>query len=125
YSDKIALTGFHPLDGARWLRDHGWSMETCRLVAWHTTAACEAEFRGLHEAMAAEFAPPPPPLVAAAFAWADLTSSPSGERWTVGHRLADILQRYPTDSVVHRATITSLSALWDATCDIELRLAQQ
>jgi hypothetical protein len=38
YHPDLALTGFHPLDGARWLREHRWLDETCRLVAWHTQA---------------------------------------------------------------------------------------
>ena len=47
YSPELALTGFHPLDGARWLRDHDWPTETCRLVAWHTEPLQEARLHGL------------------------------------------------------------------------------
>jgi putative nucleotidyltransferase with HDIG domain len=69
YSDQVASTGFHSLDGARWLRDHDWPIEVCRLVAWHTAAAVEAALRGLDQTLAAEF-DPPPALAAAALAWA-------------------------------------------------------
>jgi hypothetical protein len=41
YGPQLIQTGFHPLDGARRLRDHSWDSETCRLVAWHTGATME------------------------------------------------------------------------------------
>ena len=110
YHSDMALTGFHPLDGARWLRNHHWPNETCRLVAWHTQSLEEARLYGLATELAAEFEPPPP-LAASALAWADLTASPNGERWDADWRLAEILERYPPGSVVHEATRTSLPAL--------------
>ena len=94
YSPQLALTGFHPLDGARWLRDYGWPASTCRLVAWHTEPLEEARLYSLDSELAAEFEAPPR-LASAALAWADLTSSPAGERWDAERRLADILERYP------------------------------
>jgi len=103
YGPSVAATGFHPLDGARWLSAHGWPTEVCRLVAWHTRADTEAALRHLGAELAAEFPPPPDPAQAA-LAWADLTSSPMGERCLATDRLADILSRYPPESVVHRAT---------------------
>lgn len=124
YNERLALTGFHPLDGARWLRDHCWPGKTCRLVAWHSAAATEGALRGLDHELAGEFEPPPW-LAGAALTWADLTSSPSGERWAVGRRLADILRRHPTDSVAHRATVAALPALWGAAREIEALLASE
>jgi len=118
YSPDLALTGFHPLDGARWLRDHRWSTETCRLVAWHTEPLEEARLYGLDNELAAEFERPPR-RAGAALAWADLTSSPSGERWDPQRRLADILDRYPPGSRVNEATRASLPALWAAVREIE------
>ena len=79
YIPWLSSSGLHSLDGARWLRDHGWPIETCRLVAWHTAPWAEAQLRGVDADLAAEFAPPPA-LVAAAPTWADVTSSPAGER---------------------------------------------
>jgi hypothetical protein len=118
YHPDIAFTGFHPLDGARWLRDHGWRTETGRLVAWHTESIEEARMYGLDEELVAEFdAPPRRP--AAALAWADLTSSPTGELWDPERRLADILDRYPPGSLVHEATRASLPALRASVRDIE------
>ena len=121
YSPQVMSTGFHPLDGARWLRDRGWPMATCRLVAWHTSAWAEGVLRGLDHELAAEFEPPPE-LAANVLAWADLTSSPAGEEWTVGHRLRDMLRRYPADSIEHRAIADAAPALRRAARDIESRL---
>jgi hypothetical protein len=122
YSDQVAATGFHPLDGARWLKGHGWPDEVCRLIAWHTAAPIEGALRGFDNALADEFEPPPP-LAAAALAWADLTSSATGEPLSVADRLADILQRYPADSVVHRAMVEATPMLLASAQDIEARLA--
>jgi hypothetical protein len=118
YNGRIARTGFHPLDAARWLRDRDWPIETCRLVAWHTAAGVEGALRGLDHELALEF--DPPPTLAA-----DLTSSPRGEPCTVGQRLADILQRYPPESLVHRAIAEASPMLWEAARRIDSRLALQ
>lgn len=40
YGPKVKASGFHPLDGARFLRDEvGVANEVVRLVEWHTGAA--------------------------------------------------------------------------------------
>jgi hypothetical protein len=122
YGPQIVRTGFHPLDGARWLRDQGCPDETCRLVAWHSGAKTEGALRGLDHDLAAEFALPPE-LAMNALTWADLTSSPRGERWTVDRRIGDILRRYPADSIEHRAIADGAPTLLRAARDIESRLA--
>ena len=124
YSKKVAVTSFHPLDGARWLRDHGWPRETCRLVAWHTEALEEARLYGLDTQLTAEFERPPR-LAAAALAWADLTTSPTGAQWAAERRFADILRRYPPGSIVHEATRASLPSLGAAVRTIEDLLASR
>ena len=58
YAPGIAATGFHPLDGARHLRDNeGAGAMLCRLVAHHSCAINEAIERGLAGELAAEFRP--------------------------------------------------------------------
>jgi hypothetical protein len=78
HSPAVSSSGFHPLDGARWLREQGFSMDTCSLVAWHTGAIHEARERGLEDELRAEFATPAPSALDA-LTWADLTSSPTGD----------------------------------------------
>jgi hypothetical protein len=124
YSEKVTVTGFHALDGARWLRDHDWPPMTCRLVAWHSEPLEEARRHGLEMELTAEF-DRPAGLASAALTWADLTSSPNGERWNVERRLADILRRYPPGSIVHDATLASLPALRRAVQTIEHLLARE
>jgi hypothetical protein len=122
YSAELAVTGFHPLDGARWLRKEGWSSEVCRLVAWHTGALNEADLLGLDHELRTEFeAPPALPL--SVLTWADLTSSPDGSPCTSEWRLAEILSRYPEDFVVHRAISAGIADLRSAVREIEGLLA--
>jgi hypothetical protein len=64
----------------------------------------------LRTQLASEFAEPPR-LPRAAIAWADLTSSPAGERWNVHQRVDDILDRYPSGTVVHAATLRNKAQL--------------
>jgi hypothetical protein len=122
YSPRIACTGFHPLDGARWLRDRDWSDEICRLVAWHSAAGVEGALRGLDQELTVEFERPPE-VATNALTWADLTSSPQGEPWSVGRRIDDILRRYPAESIEHRAIANAAPTLWHASRDIQSRLA--
>ena len=58
YTPGLAVTGLHPPDGARYLRDaqHADTM-LCRLVAHHSCAIIEAEERGLADVLALEFEP--------------------------------------------------------------------
>lgn len=122
YSSEVALTSFHALDGARWLRAHHWPAETCRLVAWHTGAFEEALLYGLDEELVAEF-DQPRRLAAAALTWADLTSSPSGERWDAEQRVAEILSRHAPGTLVHAATRRALPTLRAAVQEIQRLLS--
>src|SRR5690349_3632276 len=54
YAPAIARTGFHPLDGARYLRDLSVDEQLCGLVAYHSGAAIEARLRGLDSILIAE-----------------------------------------------------------------------
>src|SRR6202012_2196729 len=58
YSPELADTGFHPLDGARYLRDvEGADPLLCRLVGNHSCAPVEARERGFDQELASEFLP--------------------------------------------------------------------
>ena len=60
YTPGLAVMGFHPLDGARYLRDaQHTDVMLCRLVAYHSCAFIEAQERGLAGVLGREFEPPP------------------------------------------------------------------
>ncbi|MGH3899191.1 MAG: HD domain-containing protein [Pseudonocardiaceae bacterium] len=105
YASPVAVTGFHPLDGARRLRDTRFGDHTLwALVAHHTCAEIEAEARGLGGVLAAEFPlGEVDPLLVAALTYCDLTTGPDGEKVTVDERITEILSRYGPEDVVHRA----------------------
>jgi hypothetical protein len=102
YAPVLADTGFHPLDGARYLRDVEHADPTlCRLVANHSCAIIEAEERGLAETLSSEF-PPPPPALSDALAYCDMTTTPTGEIVAVRDRLSEIAERYGPHDLVTR-----------------------
>lgn len=115
YAAALAVTGFHPLDGARYLRDEeAVSPALCALVAHHSGAVTEAKERGLSESLLAEF-----PLQnrseaqVTAVTYCDFTTGPGGERVAPEERITEILSRYEPDSPVHRAVQTSAPYLLD------------
>ena len=101
YGDTVAKTGFHPLDGAEWLRQQAAPDGVVALVAYHSGAQFEAEERGLGDALARFPAPDQDQLDVLTLI--DMSTSPTGERVAVNERLAEILVRYPEDDPVHRA----------------------
>jgi hypothetical protein len=123
YSPALVDTRFHPLDGARYLRDReNVDSVLCSLVAYHTGAVNEAAERGLGTALTSEFAPPPEPL-ATALTYSDITTGPDGDSVNVEERLADILRRYAPEDPVSRAVRKSSAAFIETVRDIEARLA--
>lgn len=113
YGAAAQETGFHPIDGARWLAAHDWPPLICSLVAWHTCCHHEADLRGLADELNAWPRPPQPLLDA--LTWADLHSSPDGSYCTLTERLASIKARYQPDHVVPRAIAAAEDEL-HATC---------
>jgi hypothetical protein len=103
YAPSLAATGFHPLDGARYLRDvqHSDAM-LCRLVAHHSCAIIETEERGLADVLALEFEPAPDAL-SSVLTYCDMTTSPDGEPVPAERRLAEIHDRYGPDHLVSRS----------------------
>lgn len=121
YSQVIGHMHFHPLDGARYLRDEGWPATIVDLVAHHSGARYEAKERGL-SAELAEFPFPDGPVLDA-LVTADLTTGPSGERLTYDERIAEILDRYPPDDPVHRAWLAARPVMAECVQRTEARLA--
>ncbi|MFE7201919.1 HD domain-containing protein [Pseudonocardia alni] len=121
YSPDIGHTRFHPLDGARHLRDTGWPGVIVDLVAHHSGARYEAEERGL-TAELSEFPLPDGPVLDA-LVMADLTTGPSGERVTYDQRISEILDRYPPGDPVHQAWLFARPVMAECVRRTESRLA--
>jgi len=122
YAPSLVQTGFHPIDGARFLRSHGVPELVVSLVAHHTGAEFEATGRGLGAELAV-FGPPPQDLLDVV-TFADLTTGPDGATVTVDKRLREILQRYPDGHVVHEAIEQSSPSLRVVADRMQARLAR-
>jgi hypothetical protein len=98
YAEPLVDSGFHPLDGARFLRRQGIDDRVAQLVAHHSGARVEAELRGISD-YTDEF-----PFIGddldAAVTFCDLTTGPDGAELTLSERVAEINQRYGPDHVV-------------------------
>jgi len=121
YSPRIAETGFHALDGARYLRSIGMDRRVVSLVAHHSCAIIEAEERGLALELA-RFPVERADLVDALI-YCDMTVSPDGEPVTVETRIAEVLARYGDQSLVGRFMRRAAPALRGATGRVQDRLA--
>ncbi len=100
YASPLVETGFHPLDGARYLRSIGFDERAVNLVAHHSCARIEAELRGLGRFLEADF-PIDRSLPHDELCFCDMTTSPDGELVTVEYRLTEIKKRYGPGSVVY------------------------
>ncbi|MFG6301558.1 HD domain-containing protein [Streptomyces rochei] len=124
YSPAIAITGFHPLDGARFLRDQESADErVVRLVAHHSCAVLEAEERGLRKELETEFQVERPVLVDALI-YCDMTTTPDGTRTTPTERLDEIVKRYGPETIVGRFIQRAAPEIHAAAGRVEERVAQ-
>jgi hypothetical protein len=106
YAPGVKATGFHPLDGARHLRDSTDAPRLlCMLVANHTCALIEAAERGLDGVLAGEFpiGGEPGEMLVAAVTHCDLSVGPTGLAMTAEARVQEILSRYRPEDPVYRA----------------------
>ena len=103
YARALKKTGFHPLDGAMYLRAKGWDSRIVALVAHHSGARFVPVQRGFAEMMA-EFPFEDDP-VTDALTFADQTVGPYGERMTVPYRIAEAISRHGPDSPNARARV--------------------
>ncbi|MCX2728950.1 HD domain-containing protein [Saccharopolyspora sp. NFXS83] len=122
YSEEIGHTRFHPLDGARYLREQHWPERIVNLVAHHSGARFEAAERGLEHELA-EF-PFEDSALLDALVTADLTTGPAGQRLTYSGRIDEILSRYAPDDPVHRTWVKARPVLAEAVARTEQRLAE-
>lgn len=94
-------TGFHALDGARFLTSVGFSSVVCCLVLNHSASTYEAEVRGIASSVYTEFAVERDlTAVHPLLWWADMTTGPQGQTLTVEQRLDEICERYGPGDLV-------------------------
>lgn len=108
YAPDLAAQRFHPLDGARVVRELGGGPRLCGLIAYHSAAAHEAAALGLSGELAAEFSDESS-LTRDLLWYLDMTTSPDGEAVTFDDRMADVRDRYSVDHYVIRALDESMA----------------
>jgi hypothetical protein len=118
YASELAATGFHPLDGARYVRAQGHE-RVARLAAHHTGARVEASIRGIEDYLA-EF-PFDNSELDRALTFCDLTTSPAGAPVGVSERVREIQERYGAEHPVSRC----MERCRREFLAIEVELAQQ
>ncbi|WP_097963592.1 HD domain-containing protein [Streptomyces sp. or20] len=126
YAPRLVVTGFHPLDGARFLRDeHRADERLVRLVANHSFALLEAEERELRKELAGEFPLLEKPLLVDALVYCDMTTTPDGDRTNAQDRVTEIRSRYGDDSVVGRFIRRAAPEIFASVERVEAALAAQ
>lgn len=100
YAPSVRRTGFHPLDGAEFVRSSGFGELVASLVVFHTGADAEVAERGVSGL--STFSEPPRDLLDA-LTFCDLTTGPDGAPISPRDRLSDVLGRYGPEDPVHRA----------------------
>jgi len=106
-SPALVHSGFHSLDGARYLLRQGWPVRICALVAHHSGAGfLAADAQIVRELATFE---QEDSSVTDALAYADQTVGPTGERLTLMERFDESLHRYgPTEADARRARLPYL-----------------
>jgi hypothetical protein len=122
YVRSLQDTGFHPLDGARYLRRLGVGDRLCSLVANHSGALAEACFRGLADEMA-DF-PDDCSDVRDAVWYCDMTTSPVGTPMVFNDRLAEIRSRYGPDHTVPKGIAAAANEIRAAVRRTERRASR-
>jgi putative nucleotidyltransferase with HDIG domain len=121
YAPDVVATGFHPLDGARYLAGLGAPERVVNLVARHSNAILEAELRGLGDLVAVF--PDEGGALRDALWYCDLTTSPDGQPVTAPDRIAEIKERYGPGHIVTRFITDGAPELLAAVERTERRLA--
>jgi hypothetical protein len=121
YGPAVRASGFHPLDGARYLQACGVDRRVCCLVAHHSGARFEAQERGLADQLAAFGLEDGE--VMDALIYADMRTGPQGQPVSFAERISEILSRYVSDDPVHRAIGRARPVLGAAVARVERRLA--
>ena len=101
YGSWARESGFHPLDGAVYLRGNGWPEGVCALVAHHSGSRFVARVLGIDDRLCEfEFVEDP---LSDALTVADNTAGPNGTIMAVDERLREKRRRHRPDSPNARA----------------------
>ncbi|HLI08578.1 MAG TPA: HD domain-containing protein [Ktedonobacteraceae bacterium] len=101
YAPSLQKTGFHPIDGAAYVRETFGDERLASLIAYHSEAQVEARLRGYASAL--DQFPREHSAVADALTYCDMTTSPTGKSITFEERINDILSRYDETSIVNQS----------------------
>ena len=100
YSEKLNKTGFHPLDGAAYLAHCNAPEDVIRAVLWHSSTPIEIENLPEIKKIYDNFPGPNYDCpIHKAVAYADFRTSPLGESYSFGQRIAELESRYGIGSV--------------------------
>src|SRR2546421_12688763 len=119
YASELQKTGFHPLDGALYLRSLG-KERLASLVAHHSEARFEAHLRGCEAELAAF--PRSRSAVAYALTYCELTTGPMGECISLKERAKEVSARYGESDIVTQAMRQSMPYVSLAVARTERRL---
>ncbi|MFD8249778.1 HD domain-containing protein [Nocardia sp. NPDC059691] len=117
YAPALKRIGFHPVDGAEFLRERGFGDRLCGLVANHSCACVEARRRGMSIGW-----PDEETALRDALWWADMTTTPTGEVTGVRERISEVEERYGPDHVVSQSVTEAAPHLIGAADRTETRL---
>ncbi|GAB2986929.1 HD domain-containing protein [Amycolatopsis acidiphila] len=121
YAPDLAVLGFHPVDGARYLASIGTSPRLVNLVAHHSAACHDAEPLDLAYLLD-DYEDERTPERDALW-WADMTTGPDGETLTFIERMTEVRSRYGAEHAVSKAIDLSWSVRLGAVERTEARLA--
>jgi putative nucleotidyltransferase with HDIG domain len=120
YAPSLVDSGFHHLDGARFLRALNAEERLCGLVANHSAGRWEADLRGLGTDLA-QF--PDEQTLARDVVWfCDMTTSPTGDHLSFEQRLADIRDRYSQGHTVYRSIAAAVPEIRAAITHVSTRV---
>jgi len=108
YAPSLKKTGFHPLDGAYYLRSHRKNRLAC-LVAHHSEAQFEAHLRELLFEL--DTFPRQCSPISDALTYCDITTSPIGRDIIFQERITDIFSRYGETDIVSQAIRQAIPSL--------------
>jgi HD superfamily phosphodiesterase len=108
YAPSLRVTGFHPLDGALYVRSCGYE-RLAALIAHHFAARFEAHLRGSDQLLQ-EF-PRERSAVADALTYCDATTSPIGKQVSLKERAAEIRARYGEQDLVVQSLRLAMPSL--------------